>query len=68
MEKLIQRWCEEEIKEIDLEKIIKDCYQHLTKGDNLNDNIKENIKELIRILIQQKEIKHLNLQIIGKLV
>ena len=66
MQKLSQRWCEEEIKEIDLEKLIKDCYQQLIKGENLNDIIKENIKELIKILIQQNEIKHLNLQIIGK--
>ena len=66
MQKLSQRWCEEEIKEIDLEKLIKDCYQQLIKGENLNDIIKENIKELIKLLIQQNEIKHLNLQIIGK--
>ena len=31
MQKLSQRWCEEEIKEIDLEKLIKDCYQQLVK-------------------------------------
>ena len=66
MQKLSQKWCEEEIKEIDLEKLIKDCYQKLIIGENLNDSIKENVKELIKILIQQNEIKHLNLQIIGK--
>ena len=66
MQKLSQKWCEEEIKEIDLEKLIKDCYQQLIKGENLHDTIKENAKQLIRILIQQNEIKHLNLQIIGK--
>ena len=66
MQKLSQKWCEEEIKEINLEKLIKDCYQQLINGENLNDRIKENVKELITILIQQNEIKHLNLQIIGK--
>ena len=66
MQKLSQRWCEEEIKEIDFEKIIKDCYQQLIKGENLKDSIKENVKQLIKILIKQNEIKHLNLQIIGK--
>ena len=49
-----------------MEKLIKDCYQKLIIGENLNDSIKENVKELIKILIQQNEIKHLNLQIIGK--
>jgi len=66
MQKLSQRWCEEEIEEINLEKLIKDCYEQLVKGENINDSIKENVKELIKILIQQNEIKHLNLQIIGK--
>ena len=63
---LSQKWCQEEIKEIDFENIIKDCYQQLFKEENLYEKIKANVRLLIKNLIKENEIKHLNLQIIGK--
>jgi ATPase subunit of ABC transporter with duplicated ATPase domains len=60
------QWCVEEIKEIDLEKILKNCYETLIKFENLEITIKENVKQLIKELIKKNEIKHLNLQVIGK--
>ena len=60
------KWCVEEIKEIDLEKILKNCYETLIKSENLENTIKENVKQLIKELIKENEIKHLNLQVIGK--
>ena len=63
---LAGNWCVDEIKEIDLEKVLKSCYEQLIKSENLNIIIKENVKELIRELIKKNEINHLNLQVIGK--
>ena len=60
------KWCVEEIKEIDLEKILKNCYETLIKSENLENTKKENVRQLIKELIKENEIKHLNLQIIGK--
>ena len=60
------KWCVDEIKEIDLEKILKNCYEQLIKSENLELIIKENVKQLIKELIKENEIKHLNLQVIGK--
>jgi len=64
--KLSEIWCEEDIEEIDFEKIIKECYEQLFKFENLEKIIKENVKQLIKDLIKENEIKHLNIQIIGK--
>ena len=64
--KLSEIWCEEDIEEIDFEKIIKECYEKLFKFENLEKIIKENVKQLIKDLIKENEIKHLNIQIIGK--
>ena len=66
LENLSQRWCVDEIKEIDFEKMLKDCYQKLILGEEVNKIIKENSKQLIKDLLKENEIKHLNLQIIGK--
>ena len=66
LENLSQRWCVDEIKEIDFEKMLKDCYQKLILGEEVNQIIKENSKQLIKDLLKENEIKHLNLQIIGK--
>lgn len=66
LENLSQRWCVDEIKEIDFEKMLKDCYQKLILGEEVNEIIKENSKQLIKDLLKENEIKHLNLQIIGK--
>ena len=66
LENLSQRWCVDEIKEIDFEKMLKDCYQKLIFGEEVNKIIKENSKQLIKDLLKENEIKHLNLQIIGK--
>ena len=66
LENLSQRWCVDEIKEIDFEKMLKDCYQKLILGEEVNKIIKENSKQLIKDLLIENEIKHLNLQIIGK--
>ena len=63
---LSRNWCVDEIKEIDLEKIIKNCYDDLIKSENIENLIKENVKQLIKVLIKENEIKHLNLQVIGK--
>ena len=63
---LAGNWCVDEIKEIDLEKVLKSCYEQLIEKENLNIIIKENVKELIRELIKKNEINHLNLQVIGK--
>ena len=59
-------WCLEEIKEIDFEKIIKDCYQQLFQNENTKEIIKDNARYLIKELIKEKEINHLNIEIIGK--
>ena len=59
-------WCLEEIKEIDFEKIIKDCYQHLFQNENTKEIIKDNVRNLIKELIKETEINHLNIEIIGK--
>ena len=59
-------WCEQEIEEIDIEKLTKDCYYGLFKNENLNEDIKENVKKLIKELLKENEINHLNLEIIGK--
>ena len=63
---LAENWCVDEIKEIDLEKVLKNCYEQLINSENLSIIIKENVKELIRELIKKNEINHLNLQVIGK--
>ncbi len=63
---LAGNWCVDEIKEIDLEKVLKSCYEQLIQNENLKITIKENVKELIRELIKKNEINHLNLQVIGK--
>lgn len=63
---LAENWCVDEIKEIDLEKVLKNCYEQLINSENFNIIIKENVKELIRQLIKKNEINHLNLQVIGK--
>ncbi len=63
---LAGNWCVDEIKEIDLEKVLKSCYEQLIQNENLKIIIKENVKELIRELIKKNEINHLNLQVIGK--
>ena len=63
---LAGNWCVDEIQEIDLEKVLKSCYEQLIEKENLNIIIKENVKELIRELIKKNEINHLNLQVIGK--
>ena len=37
-------WCKEEIKEIDFDKIITDCFKEIISSENINNSIKENIK------------------------
>ena len=66
LEKLNYIWCLEEIKEIDFEKILNECFTQLFKSENLEINIKENVRQLIKDLIKENEVKYLNLQIIGK--
>ena len=66
LENLSKIWCIDEIKEIDFDKIVKDCFQQLIISEKLEDNIKDNVRQLIKNLIKENEIKHLNLQIIGK--
>ena len=61
-----ENWCKEEIKEIDFDKIIIDCYHQLIQCEDLEINFKDNMKKLIKDLVKQKEINHLNLEIIGK--
>ena len=63
---LSQIWCLNEIKEIDFDKILKECFQQLVISEQLEVIIKDNIRKLIKDLIKENEIKHLNLQIIGK--
>ena len=66
MENLSYNWCVEQIKEIELEKILKECYEQLIKLENLEAFIKENVRQLIKNLIKENEVKYLNVQIIGK--
>ena len=66
LENLSHIWCVEEIKEIDFEKILKECYEQLIKSENLEVNIKENVRKLVKNLIKENEVKYLNFQIIGK--
>ena len=66
MKNLSKIWCLEEIKGIDIEKIIKDCYQQLFQSEDLKEFIKKRIQNLIKKLIKEKEIRHLNIIIIGK--
>ena len=67
-ENLSEIWCEEELKQIDIEKILKTCIKELIENQDLNikETIKTKVKELIKTLIKEKEVKHINLQIIGK--
>ena len=65
-ENLSYNWCVEQIKEIELEKILKECYEQLIKLENLEAFIKENVRQLIKNLIKENEVKYLNVQIIGK--
>ena len=41
---LAGNWCVDEIKEIDLEKVLKSCYEQLIQNENLKITIKENVK------------------------
>ena len=66
LENLSYNWCVEQIKEIELEKILKECYEQLIKLENLEAFIKENVRQLIKNLIKENEVKYLNVQIIGK--
>lgn len=66
LENLGHTWCVEEIKEIDFDKILKECCAKLIKSENLEKNIKENVRQLIKNLIKENEVKNLNIQIIGK--
>ena len=66
IESLKDKWCIDEIKKIDLEKILKECYQQLIKTENLEEYFKENVKQLVKELIKENEVNYLNLQIIGK--
>ena len=53
LENLSQSWCFDEIKEIDIEKILKDCFKQLIIGEQLEEHIKENVKQLIKNLIKK---------------
>ena len=68
MKILVKHLCKDEIEDIDFKKILKDCCKQLIecKGENIENNIKDNVKQLIKNLIKENEIKHLNIQIIGK--
>ena len=66
LNELSRTWCVEEIREIELENLLKNCFDSLVKSEDLRTVIRENVKKLIKILINEKEIRHLNLEIIGK--
>ena len=59
-------WCEQEIKDFDFSKILKDYYPQLIKSEALDKIFIENIKNLLKEKIKQNEVNHLNIQIIGK--
>ena len=56
----------DEIIDIYLKKTIIDCYQQLFQSENIFEIIENNVRNIIKELIKEKEIEHLNIEIIGK--
>ena len=52
-------WCEQEIKDFDFSKILKDYYPQLIKSEALDKIFIENIKNLLKEKIKQNEVNHL---------
>jgi len=61
-----QTWLNDELIDIHLRKIIIKCYQQLFQNEKIYEIIEGNIRNITKELIKEKEIDHLNIEIIGK--